>query len=145
MIDFKKYLLKSTNNTFLQLFRSLFVGLAASIVDFGLLYVLTEYVHFHYLISSTFAFIAGLIINYLLSKIWVFSENSLKNQWVEFLAFSLIGIVGLGLNNLLLWVFTEFCSIHYMLSKVLTTIIVFFWNFLARKYLLFNATSKKTN
>jgi len=131
------------NNTFLQLFRYTFVGGIAFLADFGLLYVLTEYVYLHYLLSATFAFIVGLIVNYLLSKIWVFSNNKIKNKWVEFAVFSLIGVVGLGLNNLFLWVFTYYCAIYYMFSKVLTTIIVFFWNFLARKFILFNSSMDK--
>ena len=143
MINLKKIFIQSTNNTFLQLFRYAFVGGVAFVADFGLLYVLTEYAHFHYLLSATLAFIVGLVINYLLSKIWVFSSNTIKKQWVEFAVFALIGVVGLGLNNLFLWVFTDYCSIHYMFSKVLTTIIVFFWNFLARKFILFNSTTDK--
>lgn len=140
-IEPKKIFINSTNNTFLQLFRYAFVGGVAFIVDFGLLYALTEYVHFHYLLSASFAFIVGLVINYSLSKIWVFSSNTIKKRWIEFAVFSLIGIVGLGLTNLFLWVFTDYCSIHYMFSKVLTTIIVFFWNFFVRKIILFNSNS----
>ncbi len=140
-IEPKKIFINSTNNTFLQLFRYAFVGGVAFIVDFGLLYALTEYAHFHYLLSASFAFIVGLVINYLLSKIWVFSSNTIKKRWIEFAVFSLIGIVGLGLTNLFLWVFTDYCAIHYMFSKVLTTIIVFFWNFFARKIILFNSDS----
>ena len=139
-MNFRKIFLQKTNSTFLQLFRYTFVGGVAFIADFGLLYVLTEYAHLHYLLSATFAFIVGLIINYSISKIWVFTNNTVKKRWLEFIIFSLIGIVGLGLNNLFLWIFTDYCSIHYMLSKILTTIIVFFWNFLARKFILFNPT-----
>ena len=135
----RKLFININNNTFIQFFRYLFVGGFAFLIDSGLLYILTEYAHLHYLFSATFGFIFGLVINYLLSKIWVFSSNTIKKQWVEFIVFSLIGIVGLGLNNLFLWIFTDYCSIHYMLSKVLTTIIVFFWNFLARKFILFNS------
>ena len=41
-----------TDNTIVQLFRYTFVGGFAFVVDFGLLYVLTEYAHFHYLLSA---------------------------------------------------------------------------------------------
>jgi len=136
-MNLKKIFLQTTNNTFLQLFRYVFVGGVAFIVDFGFLYVLTEYAHLHYLLSATLSFILGLVTNYSISKIWVFSENTIKKRWLEFVVFSLIGVVGLGFNNLFLWIFTDYCSIHYMLSKVLATIIVFFWNFLSRKFILF--------
>ena len=142
-MNLQKILFKSTNNFFLQLLRYGFVGGVAFAVDFGLLYILTEYVNLHFLLSATISFIAGLLINYFLSKRWVFNKSSVKNKSTEFWIFALIGIVGLGINNLFLWVFTIYVSVHYMASKIITTVIVFFWNFLARKYILFNTTDKQ--
>jgi putative flippase GtrA len=131
-----------TNNTFLQLVRYTFVGGFAFIVDFGTLFVLTEYLKIHYLISAGIAFIIGLIINYLLSVNWVFSKRSFGNRFYEVLLFTLIGLVGLGLNELLIWLFTDIVLLYYLLSKIITAFIVYFWNFFARKYLLFNKLYK---
>ena len=137
LIMLKKILLESTNNTFLQFIRYTFVGGFAFVVDFILLYVLTEYMHIYYLLSATISFTVGLIVNYLFSKIWIF-QTERKIQLIEFLVFSFIGVIGLGFNNLFLWLFTEYCAIHYLLAKIFTTIIVYIWNFFARKYILFN-------
>ena len=41
----KEIFINKTNNTFLQLFRYTFVGGAAFIVDFGLLYILTDFLN----------------------------------------------------------------------------------------------------
>ena len=137
MDSFKSLLWGKTNNVFLQLFRYTFVGGFAFVIDFGLLYVLTDYVGLHYLLSACLAFLAGLIVNYIISNIWVFSTTSIKNKKIEFLIFAIIGIIGLGLTELLMWLFTSGLSIHYMGSKVITTAIVYFWNFFARKYIIF--------
>lgn len=117
--------------------RYAFVGGFAFLVDFGTLFVLTEYVHIHYLVSAAIAFLFGLITNYVLSVKWVFNSRTMGNRWLEFLWFALIGLAGLGLNELLLWVITEILAIYYLISKIITTIIVYFWNFFARKYVLF--------
>jgi putative flippase GtrA len=130
-----------TDNTLHQLIRYSIVGGLAFIVDFGTLFILTEYFHLHYLISALIAFILGIITNYILSVTWVFRSRSVKNRINEILIFTLIGIVGLGLNELLLWVFTDLVSIYYLISKIMTTVIVFSWNFFARKFLLFNYVS----
>jgi|ERR1035437_6358962 putative flippase GtrA len=127
-----------TDNTLLQLFRYTFVGGFAFLVDFGTLFILTEYFYIHYLISAGIAFILGLVINYILSVKWVFNSRALENRWLEFLLFSLIGLVGLGLNELFLWILTDILLIYYLLSKIITTFIVYFWNFFARKVMLFN-------
>lgn len=134
----KKIFLEETDNWFIQLFRYLFVGGAAFLVDYGLLVLLTEVCGLHYLVSATISFIAGLIVNYLLSTSWIFRKSKMENKWAEFLIFSIIGVVGLLLNNLLLYLFTDLAHIHYMISKLITTAIVMLWNFGARKIILFN-------
>lgn len=129
---------ETSDNVLLQLFRYTFVGGFAFVVDFGLLYALTELVGMFYLASATCAFLAGLSVNYALSVAWVFHKSRLKSKWMEFLLFALVGVVGLGLTTLFLWIFTDLIGIHYLISKIITTILVYLWNFLGRKYWLFN-------
>ena len=107
-------------------------------MDFGSLYILTDIVKIHYLISAAIAFTLGLITNYSLSVVWVFSKRTLANKRLEFIVFSIIGLVGLGLNEIIIWFFTEWVHFHYLISKVFSTVVVFFWNFFARKKFLFS-------
>lgn len=134
----EKIFVSSTTNTFLQLFRYGFVGGIAFVADYGTLYCCTEYLNIYHLISAAIAFVIGLIVNYCLSTLWVFSQHSQKNKWVEFTLFTIIGMIGLGLNELIIFTGTDICGLHYMLSKLISTMIVFFWNFFARKYVLFD-------
>ena len=131
-----------TESTFIQLFRYGFVGGLAFLVDYGTLVLLTEFAGLHYLLAATISFILGLISNYLLSITWVFNQHKLNNRWVEFLLFAFIGVVGLGLNDAIMFLCTERCGIHYTLSKIIATAIVFFWNFLARKLILFKQSQR---
>ena len=131
-------LLKSrTDNTLIQLFRYTFVGGVAFIVDFGLLFILTDFFDIHYLISAALAFLLGLTTNYVLSIVWVFNKRTLKNKWFEGGVFVLIGIIGLVFNELFIWFFTEHVHFHYLQSKVVSTAFVYLWNFFARKFILF--------
>lgn len=127
-----------TDNVWIQLFRYFFVGGTAFAVDFGLLWVLTEWGGLHYLLSAAFSFAAGLTVNYILSMLWVFKVHTLRNRIAEFTAFALIGLAGLCLNEAIIWCVTELLNLHYLASKIISTAMVFFWNFMARKYLLFN-------
>jgi len=126
-----------TNNAYIQFFRSTFVGAIATVADMGLLYILTDFAHIHYLISTGIAFILGTIVNYVLSIFWVFKEKKLKSKAAEFIIFSIIGVIGLLLNELFMWLFTDIAGLHYLLSKIIATIIVFLFNFLTRKKFLF--------
>ena len=138
---FNKLFKEETENTLIQLFRYGFVGGAAFLVDYGVLVLLTEVFGMHYLLSATISFILGLVTNYLLSVVWVFNNRTLGNRWAEFTVFAIIGVIGLGLNALIMYVCTDKMGIHYMISKIISTVIVFFWNFFARKFVLFKAKS----
>lgn len=127
-----------TNNWFLQLFRYGFVGGIAFLVDYGTLFGLTNYAGVPYLWSAAVAFLLGLITNYLISISWVFQHNGKMQIWQEFLFFAFIGVIGLGLNELIMYIGTDLIHLHYMISKLISTAIVFFWNFFARKFILFN-------
>ncbi len=141
-ITFLKSLFQGkTNSFFLQLFRYTFVGGLAFAVDFGALFLLTEHFKLHYLISAGISFILGLIVNYFLSVKWVFNSRTVKNHFLEFVIFSLIGLIGLGLNEFFLWIFTEKFLMYYLVSKIVTAIIVYLWNFMARKVILFDKKS----
>ena len=137
-----KIFFDKTNNTLIQLFRYAFVGGIAFLADFGVLVFFKEVAGLHYLTSTTIGFIAGLIINYIISVLWVFSESKFNNKKLEFLVFAVIGIIGLGLTNIFMWLFTGKLGIHYLVSKIITTLLVFLWNFFGRKYLLFYTNKK---
>ncbi len=132
-----------TNNTLLQLIRYTFVGGLAFLVDFGTLFLLTEYFDIHYLVSAGIAFLFGLILNYFLSVKWVFNSRAMENRFLEFLLFMFIGLVGLVLNELFIWILTDIILIYYLYSKIITTFLVYFWNFFARKLILFKKHNLK--
>jgi putative flippase GtrA len=115
------------------------VGGIAFVVDFGLLFLLTAYAGLHYQWSAAISFIAGLAVNYMISITWVFNaDEGSRNRLYEFLMFAVVGVIGLGLNALIIYVFTELVGVYYLISKIISTIIVFLWNFLGRRYLLLN-------
>ncbi len=128
---------EKTDNTFLQLVRYTFVGGLAFLIDFGTLYILTEFAGLHYLLSAGIAFILGLLTNYFLSIKWVFASRVIRDKKLEFIIFTVIGLIGLGLNELFLWIFTSLSGLHYLVSKILTAILVYLWNFFVRKLILF--------
>ncbi len=106
-------------------------------VDFGILTFLVEVVHLHYLVSAAAGFVVGTTITYLLSIFWIFPRRKLANQQIEYGLYVGIGVVGIGLNLLLMWILTDLIGLFYMLSRIIAGSTVFFWNFLSRKHLLF--------
>lgn len=134
-LDFKSLFITKSNNTFIQFFRYIFVGGVAFLADGGSLFLITT-IGVNYLISVIFAFVIGLAVNYGLSKLLVF-ENSSVNGKIEFLVYGIIGVIGLGFTEIIMYVLTEIAGLYFMVSKVISTIIVLVWNFVARKITLY--------
>ena len=132
-----KIIIKKTNNGFIQFVRYGLVSVIALAVDFGCMVLLVELFSIHYLVAATVSFISGLVVNYLLSRAWVFTERKYESRVKEFIIFTSIGIVGLLLNNSIMWLAVERIGIYYIFSKIIATILVFFWNFGLRKMLVF--------
>lgn len=136
--SFHKLLKASTGNIFVQAVRYGISGGTAFFADFLLLYLLTDLLHVHYLLSSAAGFSLGLLITYLLSIYWIFDQRRFDNRLREVVIFILIGVAGLLFTALFMWLFTTVAGLHYLLSKILTTIITTLWNFLAKKFILFS-------
>ncbi len=108
------------------------------IIDFGTMVLCKEVFQLNYLLAATIGFILGLIVVYVLSSRYVFGESRLQSRRSEFALFALIGLVGLGILNMLMWMLTGGLHIDYMLSKILATVVVYAWNFFARRALYHN-------
>ena len=132
----------NTDNIYLQFFRYLFVGGFSFLIDFFLLYFFSDICHIYYLISAFLSFIISLIVNYFLSTKWVFNQSQLDNKLVEFNIFAIIGVGGLIITEILLYAFTDILGIYYLISKIFTTAIVMFWNFILRRIMFYG---KKLN
>lgn len=128
---------KKTDHRLIQIFRYAVVTVISSGIDFTALYLLTEFIHIHYLISAIFAYILGLIVNYVMSVVWVFHKKKLKRKAIEFIIFTLIGLLGMGLNEFFLWLFTDVLHLYYMISRLISAVIGFILKYVLRKWILF--------
>ncbi|MCL2144119.1 MAG: GtrA family protein [Endomicrobia bacterium] len=130
--------LKAGDNVFLQFVKYFFASAAALFIDFSLLYILTEFAGLFYIVSATLSFTAGLFVTYFVSKKFIFTKSSISNRKLEFIVFYIIGIIGLIINIVVLWLLTDKVGLFYMYSKIFTAFFTYLWNFFARKYIIFN-------
>ena len=126
-----------TDNIYLQFFRYIFVGGTAFVVDFFFLYFFSDICGIYYLISAVFSFIISVLVNYVMSTRWVFNQDNIDNKVLEFNLFILISTIGLVFTEILLYLFTDVVGLYYLISKIISAIIVLFWNFLARRVMFY--------
>jgi putative flippase GtrA len=119
-----------------QLARFGVIGTCTVAFDFGLLFVLVSVAHLSYFLSALVAFTTASTLNYLLSVQYVFLAGRFGRA-SEFTIFILITGMGLGLNQLTMWVLVGIAGINYLLAKCASLAIVTCWNFLSKKKIVF--------
>lgn len=112
-------------------------GLVALAVDFGTYVALIRIGDVDYLLAAPAGFALGLATIYLFSIRWIFRHRRIADARVEFAVFALVGLGGMGLNQLVVYAGVEWLALNYELAKVLSAALVFGFNFGARKMLLF--------
>jgi len=116
-----------------QLIKFGFVGFLCFFIDWGIMVFLTEVFGINPLISSAVSFTVSVTVNYILSVTFVFETDKNANKGSQFVIFVLLSIVGLGVNEVCMWLGTDLLGIHYMITKVGATAVVMVYNFITRK------------
>ena len=119
-----------------QLFKFGLVGGIAFVIDYGLLVFLTQICHVYYLVSATISFTVALVFNYFASMRFVFNGREGVSRIRLFIVFAVLAVIGLGLNDLLIWVGVTALAIDYRIVKIPATAIVMVYNFVTRKFLI---------
>lgn len=91
--------------------------------------------------AAVAGFVTGVATTYVLSVRWAFRRRSIANVHVEFMIFLGIGVAGLGLTEVLLWLQISVLGSGPMVAKLVSAVGVFMFNFGARKLLLFTRRS----
>ena len=126
-----------TDNSRVQLFRYALVGGSTFLVDYVLLLVLTR-LGLATVPASGLSFTTGIVCNFLLTKFFAFKSIDPRAKGAgEVGLFAVISLVGLGLTMIFMHLFTDLAGIHVALAKPLSSALVFFWNFLGRKLILY--------
>lgn len=132
----RRLLVERTDSTLVQFIRYGFVAVAAFAVDFGLYAIEVRILDINPVLAATISFSLGLLVNYLLSVRWVFARRSHSRRF-EIITFFLTGVIGLALTDLIIWALAVQMNQDELIAKLIATAIVFFWNFGARKLILF--------
>lgn len=114
------------------------VGLSGVIVDFAITWICKEKLRVQKFVANSIGFTVAASGNYLLNRWWTFQSH---NQKViqEYLGFIAVSVIGLVINNAILWYLHGRCKINFYLAKLLAIGITTIWNFLANYFITFGA------
>ena len=122
---------------FKPLFLYLIVGGLATIVEWGAFRVLDYSLHVQYLVATAIAFVFSTFANWAFGRLLVFKKMPGQSLLKEIGAIYLTSIGGLVLNLVIMFVLVQFFSVSEMLSKMVATVLVFAYNYLVRKRLIY--------
>ena len=122
----------------MKLVRYLFVGGAAAIVDFVLFMLLAWGAGWPWFPTAVLSFSLATLVNYALSIRHVFESGVRFSQGHELILVYLVSAIGLTVNQAVLWFGIETAHIDMLAAKLGATGTVFFWNYAARRYFIFN-------
>lgn len=119
-----------------QIFKFGIIGVLAFTIDYGIMILLTEVFNINYLISSGISFTISVIFNYICSMKYVFVGRDDISKEKEFIIFIILSVIGLGINQLVMWLMVDKLGMFYAIVKLFATAVVMVWNFVTRKIFL---------
>lgn len=119
-----------------QLFKFGIVGGIAFLIDYLVLFTCTEWIGIYYLLSSFISFTISTIFNYFASVKWVFQVDENRSKKKNFVTFITFSVIGLFINQLIMWIGVDIAQMYYMFVKIGATAVVMVFNFVTRKLFL---------
>jgi putative flippase GtrA len=113
------------------------VGVSGVIVDFGTTWLLKEKVRLNKYVANSTGFACAVVSNYLLNRWWTFHSSD-PDVGAQFAKFTAVALVGLAMNNAIIYYLTERKGTKFYMAKAIATGIVVLWNFGANYVFTFN-------
>lgn len=106
------------------------VGTSGVFVDFGITGLLREVLRLNQYVANSTGFLCAVVSNYLLNRKWTFRSRDPRVA-AQFSKFLLASLIGLGLNNAMIYLLHEQAGVGFYWAKIIATGLVMIWNFWA--------------
>jgi len=119
-----------------RVFKFGLVGISGIVVNMGVLWYLTDFVGFYYLIASLFAIELSIINNFIWNDLWTFkagASQKLSNRWHRLISFHVVSAGGLVINMGILYLLTSVGGVYYLTSNIIGILVGFGWNFMVNR------------
>ena len=120
-----------------SLFGYLIVGGLATIVEWAGFWLFSEKLSIEYLLATALAFAISTFANWLFGRLLVFRGKQQQSFLREILSVYLASIVGLLLNLLIMFLLVQLLGVEKMIAKMAATVLVFTYNYLVRKLIIY--------
>lgn len=105
------------------------VGFSGTAVDFGVTWLCKEKFGWNKYVSNSIGFILAATNNYVWNRLWTFQSTNSQIH-IEYGKFLLVSVIGLAINNLVIYLLHGKLKLNFYLSKVFAIGVVMMWNFI---------------
>ncbi|MEM9945851.1 MAG: GtrA family protein [Cyanobacteria bacterium P01_D01_bin.36] len=138
LLPIQKPTKRDTRQTANQLFRYLFVGGAAMIVDVSMFAVFSKVFLIDYRVAVVLGFACGVATNFSLCN-WIVFRGKLSPLWLVFARHCAASLYALLANEIVMISLVEFLSFkNLILAKIISSGVAFIFNFAIKKLYVYN-------
>lgn len=130
-----KDLIKTLYQKFHHLILYGIIGSFSSGLDFAVYTVLVQVLGVHYIVANCISVVAGISTSFILNRNYNFKVKDKTGR--RFGIFLCVGFTGLLLSNLILYTCINTLALNKIVSKLLSIVLVVFFQFLVNKYFTF--------
>lgn len=108
------------------------VGSLGYFSSIAMIYVMTDQLRFHYIVSWQIAWFLGNFLTFYFNKRYTF-ESSKKRFWAEIWRYYLVNSSSLFISLCLIYTCVDIFKIPYLLASVIVSFALMFYNFILHK------------
>ena len=123
----------------------LIAGGTAFLVNVMFLYLFTDIIGLYYLVSTALSFTISFVVSFSMQKFWTFRDNSLDNVRKQLASYLIVGLMNLGLNIGLMYVFVDLFGVWYVLAQVFSAGMIAVESYLIYNFIIFGQTQERGN
>lgn len=128
-------LIKDLYSKFRNLILYGIIGSFSSSVDFAVFTILSKYIGIYYLLANCISVLVGITISFILNRSFNFKVKDKTGK--RFIIFLAVGLCGLGLSNLILYIGIDLLSGDKLFVKFSSIILVVGFQFVLNKFITF--------
>lgn len=118
-----------------QAVKFIIIGIFATIINYLCFYVLYNFVHINYMLSSAIGFLSGVIAGFPFNKNWTFKSN--KHSMKVIIPYITVYLISLILSLILLKIQVEILNINPKIANFICICFTTVTNFLGTKIFVF--------
>lgn len=116
------------------------IGCSTASLDF-IIYTLLIHAGIYYVIANSISVVAGIVTSFFLNRQYNFKvKDNTKRRFVIFLT---VGLCGMLLSNLILYICVDLFDLNKIVSKLLSIVLVVILQFIINQYITFKPTSNE--